>query len=1427
MSECKLCRRPPPLDAVGHCSACRPRFHRRGGGTRAWVPAQHPVSRGELSLERWVQRLCRARPPPAVPAHSPTAAHLALPAGGASPPPREDASPPPNPPDQRHAGGSAHAAVQSHSSAPEPAIGTAVEVRRGSGTWSLGTLVGHTAEGKRIVVGADGAKQWKKVVLPASVRPAAGPPPPTTAPAGQAAAGSTAVATQPAPATAAAPAAGAGAPATAAAAAVPPAGGAGHAEKLRIDPADGLAYTRAEFEVEYGGTVEWEAARTYTPPKTDPPQQPCHPPNPERQAPLAARQQPQPQPPETGAGQQRRPVQGAPAPAEPAAAPVTRGHATVAPPPGLSPAELFEVVSESPTPEKAALFARKLCPGGPGGVHYLHDGMTAAVLVAAISQEGTKGRRAAEQRRAACLCCAALCAETEAAGAAYLLPLGEPLLAACAARQARVASAALAALDALVAHCGRHACCVCVDHMVGGLSRSAPSSQKAAALRQLTTLARLAPEALAWELPRLVSVAAEAVHEAVPEVVAAGVEALRAFGDVITNPDMCALKPLVLQALGDPARVPAAVDALASTTFVAPVHRPELALVSPLLVRALRERQAALVRRCARITENLSKLVERASEAAPLLPELIPALEKALEVVPDPECRSVCARAHSWLLRLRAKLGASSSGWLDAGELRCMLAQAGLADHAASELIAALCARLAERGGSAPADWSAAVLPFATAAGVPEASAAAMADTLRQAAGGLGLEGHADSQAPELLCECCFSLAYGTRTLLRDATLVLHRGCCYGIVGENGSGKSTLLRAIAEGRVEGFPSPDAVRVALVEAESLGPRHAEHSAASCVEYLQRLSGLAGREPSWIAGRLRSDYGFQGTGPSPDSAVGSLSGGWLMKLELAGAMLCDPDVLLLDEPTNHLDPEHARWLRQWLREQSGRMACLVVSHDTELLQHCVTHIYRIGDMKLHFQEGGLDARTDRDFSELRRTVWRYRHVSLRPTSVRDAPLGGAPELRRLAEGEEVTVCDFFVDDSGATWARLQEGGDTDRWCLVRAATGRECLEPLPLPGDTFAFRFPPPAPIESGGSRTRVLVKIDNCSFTYDGATRPAVAGATLRVSMATRAVCIGANGAGKSTLVRLISGELAPQEGQVWRHPSARIAHVAQHAFSHIESHLEKTPNEYVRWRYSGQVDKEGTEGGAAFAEAARAARLPRTWEWLDDDGGLRRRSVGLECLTGARRVGAAGGWEYRARFIGDAVAQQGGWLGPSQLHANGCGELLRMVIERIQREERAQERPPTEAVVARHLAHVGIDPEVGTHTRIRMLSSGQKVKVVVAACLWGDPHVVVLDEPTNYLDREALSALAAAVREYQGGVVMVTHQREYGAELATERWEMAEGRLQCSGGHSADAAAGGGPRPAVASGEPSRKERKAREKSRKRAQELGLPWEED
>merc|ERR1712194_1004062 len=105
----------------------------------------------------------------------------------------------------------------------------------------------------------------------------------------------------------------------------------------------------------------------------------------------------------------------------------------------------------------------------------------------------------------------------------------------------------------------------------------------------------------------------------------------------------------------------------------------------------------------------------------------------------------------------------------------------------------------------------------------------------------------------------------------------------------------------------------------------------------------------------------------------------------------------------------------------------------------------------------------------------------------------------------------------------------------------------------------------------------------------------------------------------------------------------------------------------------------------------------------------------------------------------------------------------------------------TQPGVEKHLTDFGVDPESASHTQINQLSGGMKVKVVLAAAMWQNPHVLILDEPTNYLDREGLGALALAIQDFQGGVLVISHNREFCDRVATEKWIMKDGRLRIEG----------------------------------------------
>merc|ERR1712087_903006 len=121
------------------------------------------------------------------------------------------------------------------------------------------------------------------------------------------------------------------------------------------------------------------------------------------------------------------------------------------------------------------------------------------------------------------------------------------------------------------------------------------------------------------------------------------------------------------------------------------------------------------------------------------------------------------------------------------------------------------------------------------------------------------------------------------------------------------------------------------------------------------------------------------------------------------------------------------------------------------------------------------------------------------------------------------------------------------------------------------------FPVPGSLEGVKSRGRTIMKMTDVTFKYPSHEKNTVENITLTVCMASRVAVVGANGAGKSTAIKLLIGELKPEQGSIWRHANMRLAYVAQHAFHHLEKHLDKTAVDYIMWRFAGADDKEALE----------------------------------------------------------------------------------------------------------------------------------------------------------------------------------------------------------------------------------------------------------
>lgn len=829
------------------------------------------------------------------------------------------------------------------------------------------------------------------------------------------------------------------------------------------------------------------------------------------------------------------------------------------------------------------------------------------------------------------------------------------------------------------------------------------------ALRTVASFGDTAPEQLGFALPQAVPELTASMSDTKRDVVDAAHAAMSAACDVIGNRDIEHMTPHILRSITNPEEVPEIMHTLAGVTFVQSVQSPALAMVVPLLLRGLRSRVTATRRQSAVIIDNMSKLVDDPLDAAPFLPQLMPALEAAADAMSDPEARTVAERADKQLKRLN-DLCEQTKGSQKIAEdalvlpaLRSKIPAAVLAvpgvDVALAHLTSRICSIMSLRKWDAE-DWADVQSSLSVLIGGDASSIiAALIPETKEMMKPIPIH-YAEDDGLEELCNCQFTLAYGTKILLHNTTMRLMRGSKYGLLGGNDSGKTTLMRAIANGSLEGFPDASTVRTVFVEADILG----ELSHLSCVDYIMedpRLAGLSREEVLSVMATV----GFREDGKAkPNHAVSTLSGGWRMKLAMARAMLQRADILLLDEPTNHLDVINVAWVKNYINSLKN-VTAVMVSHDSGFLNDCCTDIIQIERLKLHQYRGNLNK-----FIELNPDAKAY----------------------------------FSIKES------------------------------------KLKFTFPQPGPIEGVKSRSKALMKMVGCDFTYPGNTTPTLFNITIQVSMCSRVGCVGENGAGKSTMIKVLTGEVVPQTGEVWKHPNARVAYVAQHAFHHIEEHLNKTANEYIRWRYGNGEDKESLVKVSMTLTPEEEALQSQAFEhsWKDGDGNTHKAMKTVSELLGSRRENKqTKEYEYEVRFKGGDEQ----YVGMKTLERRGWGKALKAIDARIAQRAGQYVRTLSSANVEKHLSDCGLEPEFATHYRMSALSGGQKVKVVMAAAMWMQPHILILDEPTNYLDRESLGALAKAIEEFQGGVVIISHNSEFVSQLCPEEWVMDAGHLTTKG----------------------------------------------
>lgn len=412
------------------------------------------------------------------------------------------------------------------------------------------------------------------------------------------------------------------------------------------------------------------------------------------------------------------------------------------------------------------------------------------------------------------------------------------------------------------------------------------------------------------------------------------------------------------------------------------------------------------------------------------------------------------------------------------------------------------------------------------------------------------------------------------RPLFAGASATIPEGHKVGLVGPNGAGKTTLFRLIrGESQLDGgsISLPPRVRIGGVAQESAATERsvldtvldadrersalmAEATTATDPDRIAEIQTRLIDIDAWSA-EARAATILDGLGFSTaDQArpTGDFSGGWRMRVALAGVLFAQPDLLLLDEPTNYLDLEGALWLEGYLARYPHTV--IIISHDRGLLNRAVGHILHLEDKKLTLYTGGYDS-----FTRIRAEKRALQAAEARKQADRRA------HLQR------------FVDRFGAKASKARQAQARVKM-LAR-------MEPITAPEEARFHRFTFPQPEEMSPP----IIAMEGVSVGYGN--RAVLRKLNLRIDQDDRIALLGRNGQGKSTLSKLLAERLDAMEGRITRSPRLRVGYFAQHQVDELR--LDETPLDHIRSVRpdEGQARQRARLAGFGLMEAQAETRV--------------------------------------------------------------------------------------------------------------------------------------------------------------------------------------------------------------------------------------------
>ena len=821
-------------------------------------------------------------------------------------------------------------------------------------------------------------------------------------------------------------------------------------------------------------------------------------------------------------------------------------------------------------------------------------------------------------------------------------------------------------------------------------------------LKMICDYAKLYPHVVSSNLYLIIESLIQLSSDIKKEVKTAVKECWVAICDTIENVDIKPIISVMIEGYMNPStKTESSLETLASTPFVNDIDIPTLSLLIPMLVRAMREKKVVCQRKAAVVMDTLCKLIKNPVYARIFYDKLTWILDKGINEISIEEVRNVCTKSKTTLNKIYEQ---SNTKLIDTitkekcielytGEIN-KFTQINLEDYQKEiDYSIQLVLNLVKYEIRDPVIYAMCIEPYLSNMVDDEEKRKQIVDSISNTLiNTITVYEYDPEENEDNLCDCMFSLAYGTRVLLHQTPLKLKLNHVYGILGHNGAGKSTLLRAMSNKTLQGFPDIEATYIEHHIPEEL------HDLIT-LDYIASNPKIAakGITKEEIAKNLAELYVTEHMMNSP---LSTLSGGNVQRVNLILAKLANDPLILMDEPTNHIDALSIIWLKKYIQNTTGT-TFLIISHDIKFMDEVCTNIIHYETLKLKVYRGNVTE-----------------FVKQKPEAA------------------------FYFQTTSQ---------------------------------DVLSFSIPDPGPLEGVKSLTKSVLSMKNCYFQYPSAPKPQLSDITVQVSQAARIIIAGVNGAGKSTLVKILVGEIEPNSGIIDRHPNLRMAYIPQNISACLEPHKQYTPIEYVMWRYRLGADREQSNKNTLTLSEEEM-------DMIRQKAKINKTFVIKE--LGSRRTGKRE-HEYEAKSEGTVELVQ--WFSKSELVEMGYEKMVKEFDEKLAMESMMGQRKLTTGEIQKHMNSFGLEPEIAQHTKINALSSGQKMRCYLAAATFYLPHVIIFDEPTNFLDRESTNALSDAIKNFKGGVLIISHNDDFYNAITREKWLLENGSMTVFGDNMIEA----------------------------------------